>query len=179
VWLMLGWLGCGLAGGNDLWLDVRSDDADKVQLHLPANWILDGEGAVDLDTPDGRIDLREEALRLRRTPGAGSRSWTLDEGDAAVTLTLRELRPAPGVRASQLRIGTRGPKGFGLGLTVPLDAEREQRCAEALSDHVEVEQIDVQLGPSFCAQLARSAPTTLVEVSGGGIGAITIETVAP
>lgn len=169
----MGWLGCSLAGNHDLWLDVTAEQDSHVEVHLPANWILDHEEAVSIDTPDGRIDLREEAKRLRSTPGVGSRTWTPDPG---VTVTLREQRRSTGETATSVRIGTRGPKGFGLGLTVPLNADEESRCAKALGQHIEVEEVDVQFGPEFCSQLANSAPTTLVKVSGGFLGGVTIET---
>ncbi|MEO0600518.1 MAG: hypothetical protein AAF211_03725 [Myxococcota bacterium] len=171
MWMVIGWLGCSLFESHDLWLDVTAEDG--VELHLPANWMLEHDESIDIETSEGRIDLREEAQALRRAPGLGSKRWTPDED---VSITLREQRAASGEVATSVRIGTRGPKGLGLGVTVPLRSDNAQRCVEALGKHIEVEEVDVRLGPAFCAQLAKSAPTTLVRVSGGVFGAVTIET---
>lgn len=171
---MLLWsaLGCGLATSQDLWLDVQIKESPQIDVHLPANWMLDAEEPLTIETPDGSIDLRDEARQLNQSPVRGSRSWTLDE---RTKLTLRELKPGK-AKAERIRVGASGPRGFGLGIGVPLNPNKLGPVRTAFDANLDVHGLEVDYGTAFCEQLARSAPTTLLKVTGGKGGGFTVAT---
>lgn len=173
MWLAT-WLGCGLLTPHDLWLDIELNGRSKTHVHLPANWILDEDEPIEIETTDGRIELREQAERLRGDPLTSTRTWTID-GDPPTTLTLLEQPPHRGEAATRIRIGGAGKKGFGMGVTTKIGSLGPSRAL--IETHLAVDGLRVEFGPAFSAQLAASAPTTLLDVDGpkGGTFEVTTE----
>jgi hypothetical protein len=153
------WTLAGVALAGDLWLTVEKAEAEQVTVNLPADWLLEEGDPVRLQTESGAVELRHEARQLKR----GSASWTLQEDDGPVEVTLAHRTPT-GDPASQLTLSALGPLGMGLNLSFPLEADRLGDARHKVGGAVDIEGLQLDLDDAACEQLRRSPPTVLLQV---------------
>jgi len=167
---------CALGGPPpDLWVDVDLRDGNqRVAVHLPANGLLEREEPLTIETTQGPIDLRQQAIAFRGRWGRQSKTWVVTDGEVRVSLA--EQRPTRGARAEMLKLATKGPGGLAIELSFPLDRDGDGRCGEKLRETIAFDGVDFELGPAICQQLARHGPTTVLSVEGGFLGGATLLT---
>jgi hypothetical protein len=169
-WLAVGCGALGAGPDGELWLTVQAheQDGDRITMTFPASGLREPGEPATLETAGGPVDLRPVARKLR--PGR-EQQWTLPGGELA---TLQHAEPAIG-QATQVSFGITGPKGNGLSLSVPLQAERIDEAQRG----VEVElssELPVDYDDEGCAQLRRSPPMPLVEIVGPKGNGLRVET---
>ncbi len=173
------------ANAGDLWLSADSAEVgQRLSLQVPANWLLNEDGPVEITVDGAVIDLRDAARDLLDRPVGARRVLLVDTDEGQDLRLVLEHRARPGgspALSQSIDVLLLGADGSELGFTVPFEGTLGrmafQATADGFSANVRATGVSVPWSDhAFLDQLRHSPPVTLLDATGEDGQAVRIAT---